>query len=613
MTITKPDDEETRRSVLSSFLRALLPGRAVQAPDDPEAEPGFFRNLQRIRYLLSRRRKLQLVVLCILLGLTALFEMLTLGAIPPFLAAMSNPDRLMEMAVIGPILQALSLEDADAIRLTFAGAFAAIAIVGAAVRLTYRWASVRLSQAILCDLSEHSFDVTLSREWSDHVRDNSSRAIAGVLEKTRVIVDGVISPLMNLGSAIAVTLAILITMLLVEPAITLTMAVIAIVFYATLLRLVRARVKAISGRMARFQTERVNLMQASIGGMREIILDGAAAIYTRQFSRIARTMARDHTYMSLLDNIPRIFVDLFVILLAIGILVTSILSGSESEETFATVAFLAFGAMRLMPNLQGIFATILGMRAAQGQLIDALDIAEQARADIPETGQAPLPFSSSLDFRDVWFRYAPDLPWVLQGIDLTIRPGERIGVIGATGSGKSSLVDLMMGLLRPDKGEIAVDGAVLRGVARRRWMSRIAHVPQAVFLTDENIEDNIVFGAVGTPDREQIRMAAEQAQIGDLVRQDAGERGIRLSGGQRQRVGIARALYRCKDVLVLDEATSALDDATERRIMETLDGLGREITVIMIAHRLSTLRSCDRIIELEAGRIKRIVNGYDQL
>lgn len=578
-----------------------------------QPEVSFRQNLKRIRRLLSRRRKIQLVILCALLALSAVFEMLTLGAIPPFLAAMSSPDRLLDAPVIGSALSFVGLEDADHVRIVFAICFAVVATLGAGVRLAYLWASVRLSQAILCDISEHTFRVSLSREWSEHIQDNTSRAIAGVLQKTAVIVTGAISPLMNLGKAVAVTGAVFVTMLLVEPVITLSVAGIAIAFYLGVLRVTRAQVSAIGKRLSGFQIERVSLMQAALGGMREVILDGAAPVYTRQFSRIARTMATDRSYLNLSKSIPQTFMELLLILLVIAILMISIVSGTETEATFATVAFLAFGAMRMLPNVQGIFSTVLAMKAAQPQLVDALDLAEQQVADLPGAGQSPLPFERHIEFRDVWFRYRPDLPWVLEGIDLTIRQGERIGVIGVTGSGKSSLIDLTMGLLRPSKGEICVDDTVLKGAARRRWMQRISHVPQAVFLTDDSIEENIVFGQIGRPDPERIRIAATQAQIVDLVTSDAGERGIRLSGGQRQRVGIARALYRDKDVIVLDEATSALDDATESKIMETLDTLGSDVTVIMIAHRLTTLKNCDRIIELERGQIKRIVDGYDNL
>lgn len=226
---------------------------------------------------------------------------------------------------------------------------------------------------------------------------------------------------------------------------------------------------------------------------------------------------------------------------------------------------------------------------------------------------APVSLTQQLELNQVSFRYTPDGPWVLREISLSIQRGTRVGFMGVTGSGKSTLLDLVMGLLEPSKGTLEIDGKVVTPSNVRGWQTHIAHVPQDIFLSDGTVAENIALGVPpGQIDMVRVRSAAEKAQLLDLIlgwpeqfETFVGERGVRLSGGQRQRIGIARALYRQADVIIFDEATSALDDATERSVMQAIDGPGPDLTVLIIAHRLSTLRGCSKIIELADGEIVR--------
>jgi ATP-binding cassette subfamily B protein len=282
---------------------------------------------------------------------------------------------------------------------------------------------------------------------------------------------------------------------------------------------------------------------------------------------------------------------------------------------------LALGAQRLLPALQQVYsawATIAGSHASFEDTLDLLD--QPLPRDVAAPRPAPLPFRREISFDRVCFRYAVDGPWVLDHLNVVIPKGTRVGLVGGTGSGKSTTLDLLMGLLQPTEGLISIDGVVLSGSAVRTWQACIAHVPQSIFLADTTLLENIAFG---TPpdaiDRERVRLAAQRAQICDFIdsmphgfNSLVGERGVRLSGGQRQRIGIARALYKEASVLILDEATSALDNSTERLVMDAIDGLSRDLTILMIAHRLSTVRRCDTILELEHGRLIAQAS-YEQL
>jgi ATP-binding cassette subfamily B protein len=254
-------------------------------------------------------------------------------------------------------------------------------------------------------------------------------------------------------------------------------------------------------------------------------------------------------------------------------------------------------------------------------LADTIELLDQPLpVELMRPAPSPLHFQDAIRFNAVRFRYTTDSPWVLDSLNLTIPKGARIGLVGATGSGKSTALDLLMGLLIPTEGELLVDGEPLQGDRVRAWQRTIAHVPQSIFLADTTVAENIAFGVPRDDiDLQRVNEAARQAQIADFIESRpegygafVGERGIRLSGGQRQRIGIARALYKRASVLVFDEATSALDNVTEQSVMDAIEGLNRDLTILLIAHRLTTVRRCHTIIELDHGRV--VAQGsYQQL
>jgi len=282
---------------------------------------------------------------------------------------------------------------------------------------------------------------------------------------------------------------------------------------------------------------------------------------------------------------------------------------------------LALGAQRLLPALQQIYGAWVGIAGNHASLADTIALLDQPLpAELLQPTPAPLLFQNVIRFDAVSFRYTGDGPWVLDGLNLTIPRGARVGFVGSTGSGKSTTLDLLMGLLIPTEGEFLVDGQPISGNRARAWQQTIAHVPQSIYLADTTLAENIAFGVPPDAiDLDRVRQAARQAQIADFIESSpegyqayVGERGIRLSGGQRQRIGIARALYKQASVLVFDEATSALDNATEQSVMDAIEGLSSDLTILLIAHRLTTLRRCDTIVELEHGRV--VAQGtYEQL
>ncbi len=386
------------------------------------------------------------------------------------------------------------------------------------------------------------------------------------------------------------------------------------IIYAVVITMTRHRMKTYSQTISREQNLVIKALQEGLGGIRDVLIDGTQSAYCNSYRKADLSLRRARSNVAIISMIPRYGIEaLGMILIAV---LAYTLAGSESGIAGAipVLGALALGAQRLLPVLQQGYSSFSAMRSGRTELNDALDLLEQplpphADEPFPE----PIPFKHHIRLENLSFRYVKDTPMVLQNIDLTIPKGSRVGFIGTTGSGKSTLLDLIMALLHPSHGRLMIDDVVITEKNQRAWQAHIAHVPQAIFLADTTITNNIAFGVPSEEiDHVRVRNAAQQAQIAETIESwdkqyntMVGERGVRLSGGQRQRIGIARALYKQADVIVLDEATSALDNETESVVMDAINNVSETITVLIVAHRLTTLKSCTKVIVLENGEIRR--------
>jgi ABC-type multidrug transport system fused ATPase/permease subunit len=365
----------------------------------------------------------------------------------------------------------------------------------------------------------------------------------------------------------------------------------------------------------------IKALQEGLGAIRDVLLDGTQSTYCNIFRRANYSLSRASANNEIISASPRFIMEF------LGITLVSSLAYILSSKTgglaaaLPTLGALVLGMQKSLPALQQIYRSWSIIVGAYASLVDTVELldqplpAEALRGDI-----APLQFKDFIRFDNVRFRYNSGGPWVLDDLSFTISKGSRVGFVGTTGSGKSTTLDLLMGLLRPTTGVILVDGQPVDEKSARAWQQTIAHVPQSIYLTDSTIAENIAFGVpLEAIDRESVERAAHGAQISDFIEEQAegydvfvGENGIRLSGGQRQRIGIARALYRQANVLVFDEATSALDNKTEESVMRSIEGLSNDLTILIIAHRLTTVKYCDVIVELAHGRVA-MQGTYEQL
>lgn len=577
--------------------------------------------LRRLWLHLSSRRQCQFVALFALMLVSALAEVVSLGAVLPFLAVLTAPERLFAYPLVANLAQGLGINSASGLILPLTVLFATAALLAGGLRMLLLWTSMRLGLTSGSDLSIELYRRTLYQPYQVHVSRNSSEVIAGITQKVNGVAFGILQPVLVLLSSVLLLVAIVSVLVAIHPFAATVAAVGFGASYALIAVLNRRRLRRNSELVAREQTQVVKALQEGLGGIRDVLLDNAQPLYCEIYRQADYPLRRAQSDSQFINSSPRYAME------AIGMVLIALLAYALSLQkggigtALPVLGALALGAQRLLPALQqgyGAWATIVSCQASLAETLDFLDQPLPAEAGLPSPG--PLDFRDEIRFDNVRFRYSDTTPWVLDGLDLQIKKGSRIGFVGSTGSGKSTTLDLLMGLLAPSSGRLLVDGQPVTGTHLRAWQGTIAHVPQSIFLADTSLAENIAFGVPkANIDMARVREAARQAQIADFIESrpggydvQVGERGVQLSGGQRQRIGIARALYKRASVLIFDEATSALDNSTEQSVMAAIDGLNRDLTILLIAHRLTTVRHCDVIVELARG-VVTAQGRYDEL
>jgi ATP-binding cassette subfamily B protein len=572
-----------------------------------------------VRDFLPKRRRYQATGLLVLMLMGGLAEVFTLAAVFPLLSFMADPGVVRtselgrQIARFGIEPQALSLP-------LLAALFCVVAVAAAAIRIALAWATQTFAFRMTYDLGVGLYDRMLHQPYPFHAQLNSSSIVAAVNNVQRLL-GGMLLPVMHGVSAVILGTFILAGLLVLKPSVAL--AAIAgfggIYLLVTLLTRGRLRRNAIA--ISAMRRLRVQAVQEGLGGIRDVLIDNSQQVYIRKFAKLDNKLRSAQAGNSLIAVTPRFVVEALGMVFIVGIAVVLNAVNGTLAGSLPILAVLALGAQRLLPLLQQIYnawASVTGNGAMFLNVVDLL------RRPVPPRFSAkditPLPMRSAVRLERITFHYSESGPAVVKDVELVIPRGSRIGFVGKSGSGKSTLIDLVMGLLWPTAGRITIDGETLGEHNVRGWQQQIAHVSQHIFLADASILENVAFGVPPREiDESRVWRACEQAELADMVRAlpngletQIGERGVRLSGGQRQRIGIARALYKQASVLILDEATSALDDETEAGIMRATHRLGRDYTVLMIAHRVTTLRDCDVIYRMEHGRITK-QGSYDEV
>jgi len=588
-------------------------------PANPAPDPSLRQLLRELWAHLARRRRIQLGVLLLVMLASSAAEVLSLAAVLPFLTVLANPDGLWNQPLVLQWAPRLGIASAEALLLPITVAFAVAALAAGAIRLLNLWLNGRLAAAIGSDLSCEAYRRTLYQPYAVHLARNSSELIASISSDVSRVIGSLLNPLLLLLSSGLIACSLIAVLLAIDWSIAVGAGLVVGLLYSVAMAASRRPLQQLGQDSIVFNRRLIQALQEGLGAIRDVLLDNSQLFYLNIYRQADRPMRRIAADASFLTTYPRLVLE--PVGMALIALISLLLVRQQGVgRALPLLGALALGAQRLLPVVQKVYESWAQIRTSKGSLRIVMKLISQPLPVVQSQGRArPLGLRQGLRFEAVCFGYGPELPEVLHCIDLEIRRGERIGIIGSTGGGKSTTLDLLIGLLLPSAGKILVDGFDLHDPDHPErlstWRATIAHVPQSIYLADSSIAENIAFGLPSNQiDLARVREAAEQAQIAGFIESNpygydtfVGERGIRLSGGQRQRIGIARALYKQAQVLVFDEATSALDNETESAVIEAIEGLSRDLTVIMIAHRLSTIARCDRVIELGDGTVQRFV------
>ncbi len=553
-------------------------------------------------------RRRELVRLSLLMPLAAAAEMLMIAAVVPVLSILTG--RSPALAILPTLRGWIERISPDSPLSAAAILFVTASLTAAALRLLLSWSTLRFSARLGHDLNLAVQHRLLHQPYLFHVATNSSKPLASLDKVDQLAFDLAQRGLQGISAAI-ISLAVIAVLLRVDPLSAAAAALLVAILYGVVSILFRRRLKASTDILSRAYEQRIQQVQESIGGIRDVIIDQSQPTHLAAFASIDRPFQRARAEAMFLSGAPRFVAEgIGLCLIAlIGLFLATRPGGLPAA--LPVLGALTLGAQRLLPLSSQIYNACIGFTSSAPVLQD-ITSKLSLPLDNMDANLTQIPFRKNIIFQQVGFHYSDRDVTALCGLDFTIPYGARTAIVGKTGAGKSTLADLLMGLIEPTEGRILVDGKPLRGSDLAAWRKSVAHVPQSIFLADTTIARNIALLSPGEePELTRVMAAARAAQLDAFIASLpqgydtlVGERGARLSGGQRQRLALARAIYRQAPLLVLDEATSALDEETEAAVMSSLDRLHESgCTIVTIAHRRSTIERCDLVLMLDDGRL----------
>jgi ABC-type bacteriocin/lantibiotic exporter with double-glycine peptidase domain len=574
--------------------------------------------LRKILALLSRRERWQLAGLSGMVVLMGLAQVVGVGSIAPFVSVVVNPESVQTNQWLRWTFERFGF-DTTASFLVFLAVVVVVAMVVASGFLALtQWMLIRFAWVLQHRLSKRLLEAYMVQPYAAFLGRNSAETGKNVLSEVERLTDFVVLPLLRMIAVSVAALFVLAALFWANAGLTLAVIVILGGGYGAIFFAVRRTLTRAGQRRIHANTERFKTVSEAFGGIKETKVLGREAALLDQYNGSARRFAAARVTEEIIVQLPRYALEVLAVGVVLLLALLLIGPGGDNIQSVAPLlAMYAFAAQRLLPFLQQIYASASQLRF-NSVVISTIynDMAGRSQPRSPALGGAPagtrLPFQSELRLDGVAFTYPGAQRPAVEGVTVSIPHRAFVAFVGSTGAGKTTLVDIILGLLQPSGGALTVDGTVLDETVIRAWQNNLGYVPQEIYLTDDSIAANIAFG-IPSEDRwgEAIERAARIANMHDFIVDElpngydtvVGERGVRLSGGQRQRIGIARALYHDPEVLVLDEATSNLDQGTERAVHKAIEQAAAVKTVIMVAHRLSTTRHCDSLYMLDQGRL----------
>jgi len=557
--------------------------------------------------LLTKNEKKSFFLLTFLMFIMAIFEVLGIAALLPFMSVVMDSSKLYTNDFLNSLFLLLSFSEKEFIIFLGLSSFGLI-LISAIVQITVNKKLFQYTWGLNHNLSSRLISKYLRNDYSFFLNRNSSELTKNIITEVQQVVYGIYFSLIIITSKAFIVALVLIFLLLIDPLSSLVVAIVIVGGYLLIYALMKKLIANEGIHRVKAHEQRFKAISESIGGIKEIKLMNKEDIFLKNFEIPSKNFSTATANKEIYQIIPKSIMEVLALGGIILVIVASYVSVGDAKTIMPIATIYAFAGYRLMPSLQTIFRALGEMKynskpmnILYNDLFNAKIMKENGRGKLV---QNKIEFKEKIEIKGLSYTYPNTTKEILNDVNISLEYGKSLALKGTTGSGKTTLIDILLGLLKPTSGQILIDGVIINNTNIKQWQSNIAYVPQFIFLLDDTIASNIAFGDENI-DLERVKWASDQAVLSDVISdlEDGfdtmvGENGVKLSGGQRQRIGIARALYRKPKLLVLDEATSALDEATEKIVMDNIYGFLNESSVIMIAHRLSTIKKANEIIDL---------------
>lgn len=576
-----------------------------------ELNESTFKLLWRFWQCFNKRKKYQFCLAFSLSLISAVAEVISLSSVYPFLSVLIASDQSYDNYFLKIVEKFFGITSLESMLLPITCGFLLVTAVATVIRVLQLWVNTRLAYSAGSEISNEIYRKTLNQPFQVHLSRNSSEVSAALDYKVNISV-GVLVYTLTLFSSFVLLISVVGALIVFDALVAIIVAFLFGSCYVGISWFYKKKLHTNSERIANESIQVIKSVNEGLGGIRDVILDGAQDFYCNLYRRADYPLRLAMGNNVFISGSPRFVMEAIGMLLIVTVAYNLASRPEGIATTLPFLGALALGAQRIMPALQQSYSAWSGIMGSRAALKETLEFLKQPVSEIEDKQIQSIKFEKEIKLKDISFSYTNDDFEIIKNINFKISKGERIGIVGETGSGKSTLLDLIMCLVFPTDGILLADGKIISHANSKAWHKLIAHVPQSIYLTDSSLAENIAFGVPKLEiDMERVRKSARHAKISDFIESKpkkyeeyVGERGVRLSGGQRQRIGIARALYKQASILIFDEATSALDNETEQEVMSSLSALDSELTIIIVAHRLTTIKQCDTIYELSKGEIK---------
>jgi len=578
--------------------------------------------------MFNKKEKKRFVILFFLMIIAAIFETIGIGLIFPFVGIVTNPDMIQEQAILSFIYDYFNFTTAKAFTI-----FAVIFLLSTFVLknlylLVFNYAQYRVILNQQVKLSRRLFQAYLTKPYTFHLQRNTADLLRNVNGEVPRVFQGVILSTFQLLTELLVVVFILGLLLVTAPTATLTATVILGASVFIFFTVLRTKISGLGKEQQEVSGTMIKWVNQGLGASKEVKVSGKENFFIQAYTGQSQIKANNSRYMKMLELIPRLFIETLLVGVVLITMLIIVFQGTNTTELISMMALFAMAAFRLMPSITRIVALVTTIRYSEPALTvvyEDLFMNQEAETEnrqetVNVINKGEKVFTDAIELSGVSFRYPDQDDYSIEDVSLTIPIGQSVAFVGESGAGKTTLVDIILGLFRPEHGQVLIDKKELAD-QKSVWQQKIGYIPQFIFLSDDTIRSNVAFGIDREEiDEQEVWRALEQAQLKEFIQSlpdqldtEIGERGVRLSGGQRQRIGIARALYHNPEILFMDEATSALDNETEKEIMQAIDKLKGEKTLIIIAHRLSTIENCDVVFTIKAGKLVQVDDKKDVL